>query len=403
MSNLLLDFLNQEIQLSKQITNIEKEFSTGYYYAELFKKIGCLKSDINEYKIEPNTLEEIKNNFEKLKPEFSNIGIHIDDEIINLIINKEKNIASNFIYKIKTKLDRKNINFEEIMNKMKMSYKKLEEMKNKKEKFIKTSTNFLKRKSNFLNKSKSTSNLTDLPLLKNNITNKLNSKLKIKPFNQNNKIFFSLKNEENKNNNINLNITSKKTRNIKEITEEVTQNENNENYNNIKTRNKIEKIKKKENEITTVKNTNNKYENKTMNEFINFTSLENNSFKIGLNMLDIKPKLNKFFLINTNNTNNTNLIKTDILKEKLKEKLNEYKKEKKDRTTHKEKELNEALKNSTLKNVEKSFKLNKSTNLQFLRMTQYEKLRKKKFPLKTKQQIEEIKKNKIFRSTFSAN
>ena len=401
MSNLLLDFLNQEIQLSKQITNIEKEFSTGYYYAELFKKIGCLKSDINEYKIEPNTLEEIKNNFEKLKPEFSNIGIHIDDEIINLIINKEKNIASNFIYKIKTKLDRKNINFEEIMNKMKMSYKKLEEMKNKKEKFIKTSTNFLKRKSNFLNKSKSTSNLTDLPLLKNNITNKLNSKLKIKPFKQNNKIFFSLKNEENKNNNINLNITSKKTRNIKEITEEVTQNENNENYNNIKTRNKIEKIKKTENEITTVKNTNNKYENKTMNEFINFTSLENNSFKIGLNMLDIKPKLNKFFLINTNNTNNTNLIKTDILKEKLKEKLNEYKKEKKDRTTHKEKELNEALKNSTLKNIEKSFKLNKSTNQQFLRMTQYEKLRKKKFPLKTKQQIEEIKKNKIFRSTFN--
>ena len=365
MSNLIFEFLNQEIKLSKKIINIEKDFSNGYYFAELFHLIGCLNSNIKEYKNEPKTEEEIFNNFKKLKPEFSNLGIYIDNEIINLVVNQQKNIAANLIYKIRNKMIRKKINFEEIMNKMNITYKKLEEMKNKKEKFLRTSQNFFKKKSNLFIKSQSASNLSNFPLLANtNVPSLLNSKLKFKNFKPNNKTIFPLK---------------------KELIQK--------NKHNDKTRNKhIEKLGNE----TSIKNINNEYNDKTMNEFINFTSLENNAFKLGLNILDMKPKLNK---IATSSSSNS-LIKTDIFKEKLKEKLEGYKIEKKDRTTQKERDLKHALKNSILKNIEKPMDL--TSKKQFYRMSQYEKLRKKKFPLRTKKQIEEIKKNnRIFRSTFN--
>ena len=369
MSNLIFEFLNQELKLSKKIVNIEKDFSTGYYFAELFHKIGCLNSNIKEYKNEPKTAEEILNNFKKLKPEFSNLGIYIDNEIINLVVNQQKNIAANLIYKIRNKMIRKKINFEEIMNKMKITYKKLEEMKNKKEKFIRTSQNFFKKKSNLFIKSQSASNLSDFPLLANtNVPSLLNSKLKSKNFiPNNNRVMFPLK---------------------KELIQK--------NKHNDKTRNKhIEKLGN-ETSMKNINNINNEYNDKTMNEFINFTSLENNTFKLGLNILDMKPKLNRIAASSSNN----GLIKTDIFKEKLKEKLEEYKIEKKDRTTQKERDLKHALKNSILKNIEKPMDL--TSKKQFYRMSQYEKLRKKKFPLRTKKQIEEIKKNnRIFRSTFN--
>ena len=124
MSNLIFHYLNQEIKLSKTIINIEKDFSNGYYFAELLQKIGCLKSDLNKYKKEAKTEEEIKINFTNLKHELSNIGIHLDEELINLIIKCHKNSAANLLYKIKTKMTRKNINFDEIMNKIKVSNKK---------------------------------------------------------------------------------------------------------------------------------------------------------------------------------------------------------------------------------------------------------------------------------------
>lgn len=35
MSDLLISWLNDEVQLSKKITNIEKDFSNGYLFGEL--------------------------------------------------------------------------------------------------------------------------------------------------------------------------------------------------------------------------------------------------------------------------------------------------------------------------------------------------------------------------------
>ena len=173
MSNLIFEYLNDEIKLSKIIKNIEKDFSSGYYFAELLQKIGCLNSDIIKFQKEPKTEEEIKNNFDFLKTEFSNNGISLDDETIKLILNQSKITAANLIYKIKTKMTRKNINFDEIMDKIKISYKKLEEMKNRNKKFMKSSLNWESK--NFI-KSKSSSNFSDVSGFTNyQIPSKMNS------------------------------------------------------------------------------------------------------------------------------------------------------------------------------------------------------------------------------------
>lgn len=38
MTELLLSWLNDEVQLSKKITNFEKDFANGYYFGELLHK-----------------------------------------------------------------------------------------------------------------------------------------------------------------------------------------------------------------------------------------------------------------------------------------------------------------------------------------------------------------------------
>ena len=422
MSNLIFEYLNDEIKLSKIIKNIEKDFSNGYYFAELLQKIGCLNSDIKKFQKEPKTEEEIKNNFNFLKTEFSNIGIYLDDETIKLIINQSKNTAANLIYKIKTKMTRKNINFDEIMDKIKISYKKLEEMKNRNKKFMKSSLNFFKRESKNFMKSKSSSNFSDASGFTNyQIPSKMNSqasslvsfskdnrrlskndsiddnnipmtskKIKLKPLkkHKNKKLSLPRKSEEMKNNYTNrINIISKKSKNIKEITEELSHNLNSMN----KTRNK--KIENTDND-SSIKIVND-HMNKTTKEFIHFSSFENNTFKIGLNIQEIDPKLKKFV-----EGNNPDLIKTTIIKNKLKEKVEEFKRQKiKDRKTQRQKDLEEAIKNSVLKNIEKPMVL--KPDKQLYKMEQYEKIRKEKFPLKTKEQLEEIKMNKRFGSTFN--
>ena len=103
--------------------------------------------------------------------------------------------------------------------------------------------------------------------------------------------------------------------------------------------------------------------NKTMKEFINFKSLEKNSVKIGFHLQEVDPRFNKYL-----EGVNSDLIKTDIIKSKLKEKLKEYE-IKTNKKSLKQKELEEALKNSSLKNIKKPIIVNKA-----YKMEQYEKL-----------------------------
>ena len=132
---------------------------------------------------------------------------------------------------------------------------------------------------------------------------------------------------------------------------------------------------------TTIKN---KYKNKSMNGFINYKSLENNIFNIGLNIQEIDPKLKKYIV------GKKDQISANIVRNKIKEKLEEFKTKRKDRRTQKERDLEEAIKNSSLKNVEKPLRFNKEKQL--YKMEQYEIKRREKFPIKTKDQKDERRK-----------
>ena len=56
MTSTILNYLNNQIKLSKIIENIEKDFSNGYLFAELLHKVGYLKIDISFFKKETESI-----------------------------------------------------------------------------------------------------------------------------------------------------------------------------------------------------------------------------------------------------------------------------------------------------------------------------------------------------------
>ena len=65
MSDILLDYLNNNVQLSKKIQNIETEFKNGVYFCELIEKVFNLKP-LN-YISNPKNYYEILQNFDIIK------------------------------------------------------------------------------------------------------------------------------------------------------------------------------------------------------------------------------------------------------------------------------------------------------------------------------------------------
>ena len=127
MSKTILDYLNNEIKLSKIVQNIEKDFQNGYLFAELLQKLGYLKKDITIFKKDAESENEIQENFKKLNEQLNEIGIHLDAGTIKSIYSCEKNISSYLIYKIKKKIFRKNIGFDDIMDKIQLHEKEEKE------------------------------------------------------------------------------------------------------------------------------------------------------------------------------------------------------------------------------------------------------------------------------------
>ncbi len=454
MSNTILNYLNNDSKLSKTIQNIEREFSNGYYFAEILQKVGYLKKDINIFKKETNTEKELDENFNNLKEQLEEIGVHLDEGTIKSLNSCEKNIASNLIYKIRAKVYRKNIGFDEIMDKIQLHDKESINL-NINNKFMpKTMINF-SRPETKLHRTKSSSNFSDIsnvhlsssnmPSIEQNKTNfnffskkdknnnnnqnlklgfsLLRNKLKLKPLKKSesaselitlkNNLRNNLKIEKiNKNNNFiklnknKINIKSKifsprtclkkSYKNLNEISEKELEDFSNnifEPEEKIKV-SKVNKIKPK-----IFQNNFNKSEEE--NKFIKYSCLENNSLKVGIDIKDIDPKLKKYAI-----NSSSDLIPLKVVESRLKEKLNEQeemlKKKKEEKKLLSEEE--KIYKYSILKNDKnqegKSFFVQFDKTKQFYKMNEYEKQRRLQFPIKTKKMLEEINKNKNFLSNF---
>ena len=336
MSDILLNYINNTIHLSKKIFNIELEFKNGVYFCELLEKVLNLKSF--KYNKNPKKKSEILNNFEELKNNLRIIGISLNELMINEIIEGKNGAAAKLIYKIKIEMNRKQMNFDNVLSKINKNSLREKRInidkdinktsiliKNNKDEFLNTPSITSREKlstfSNYFNKQKKNKkdnkiynfhNLNNLVRLKPKFNSKQNKRI------VNNKFKFpNIKIDEK---NIPLNNTyqniSKKINNkdeediLIEINEEIRNNDKdslNSNYylstgfsnrqmkktHSLYEYNNIFKNMKQDvfnNKAKSIKSNIDKikYEN-----LIKYSSFYNNAIKIGLNMDEIAPNIKK--------------------------------------------------------------------------------------------------------------
>ena len=123
MSEILIKWLNEEIHLSKEITNISQDFKTGYLFAELLHKTKQLQN-LSEYK---NTYKkkDIIHNFCLLDQVLLRMGITLKEKDRDEIINESIYTAKIYLLKIKQILEQKCINIEQLNHKYSNDLQKL--------------------------------------------------------------------------------------------------------------------------------------------------------------------------------------------------------------------------------------------------------------------------------------
>ena len=112
MSEYLISWLNNEIRLSKKVTNIPKDFNNGYLFAELLYKTKQLPS-LKFFK-NSSVVGDILQNFSLLEHFFNEMDISFNDNNKRKILNKDKYASFFYLHKIKQVLDRKCINLKQI-------------------------------------------------------------------------------------------------------------------------------------------------------------------------------------------------------------------------------------------------------------------------------------------------
>lgn len=426
MSEILLNYLNKEVKLSKKIESIEIDFKNGYYFAELLSNTNFLiLNNLSLFNPNAKTKQEIMFNFILLRDDLANLGIHLDDITINELANNSKGKIPNLLYKIKTQIDRKKIKFDDIMAKLigKQNEEKKEKMKenkfnktsygtksdfNKNNKlpeitymstFYGTNTNFnsVKRKSivspelnynkleknmkfpennkyvseRILNETKlnkkrleplSSNNLNYMPLIPNSFKPKL----------INNTNFSSLKKR----------LPSEKINQLDEI-EEKPDSELNQNSKLYQQQQK--KFKSHGKNEQKIKVFSEKYfENN--NKYMKYSCFDRNTLKLGIDLKETDSKLYKLGIGYNNDYIPTSII-YDRLKKKVNQKEEEYKKqlEEKRFMTEEERYLKNSILSQNKKNQNgKKFEINFNKDSHLYKMHEYEKYRKEAFPFKEK-------------------
>jgi len=108
MVDLIEDWVNKEVKLSKKIKNIEEDFSNGYLFGELLDKFNQI-TNFSEY-IDKDDNETKIANFKLLEKAFRDMEIKIDKGRIFDLLNKKRGVSARFLYMIKMTLAKKHIN-----------------------------------------------------------------------------------------------------------------------------------------------------------------------------------------------------------------------------------------------------------------------------------------------------
>mmetsp|Transcript_136004 Transcript_136004/g.352617 ORF Transcript_136004/g.352617 Transcript_136004/m.352617 type:complete len:849 (+) Transcript_136004:47-2593(+) len=104
MSELLQNWLNNEVGLSTNVANFEKDFSSGYLFGEVLHKFR--QQDDFEQFVNKNTYEAKLANFKKLEPTLKALGIRVDATHSNAMMNCERGASLRLLYQLKMATER---------------------------------------------------------------------------------------------------------------------------------------------------------------------------------------------------------------------------------------------------------------------------------------------------------
>ena len=145
MTEILIVWLNTEVDLTKKIKNLEEDFANGYYLGELLYKFNQLT---NFYEFRNRDDRDSKlNNFCILQKVLSNIKVDFDSNKAKEIMEKKRGTIALLLYQIRTKLEKKGISMESISLKKSTHINELYQSKilgNKIEKYDKLNEKFFK-------------------------------------------------------------------------------------------------------------------------------------------------------------------------------------------------------------------------------------------------------------------
>ena len=101
-SEIVLNWINNEIKLVPKIDNIQKSFANGYNFAKIFYTLQLITQEEFSQFFNNENYSDIKANFTKIEKICQKLfKLIIPAEDINLIINKDYSQAVVLLYKIR--------------------------------------------------------------------------------------------------------------------------------------------------------------------------------------------------------------------------------------------------------------------------------------------------------------
>lgn len=104
MSELLQNWLNNEVGLSTNVANFEKDFANGYLFGEVLHKFRQ-QEDFTQF-VNKGTYEAKLANFKRLEPTLKALGIRVNATQSNAMMNGERGAALRLLYQLKMATER---------------------------------------------------------------------------------------------------------------------------------------------------------------------------------------------------------------------------------------------------------------------------------------------------------
>lgn len=103
MAQLLFDWLNEDVGLSRKIVAFADDFKDGYMFGELLSKYHQ-QLNFNQFSAKGTPAAKL-NNFCLLEPSMRKIGVHFNSRVVTDIMAGKETITKNLLYEMKTALE----------------------------------------------------------------------------------------------------------------------------------------------------------------------------------------------------------------------------------------------------------------------------------------------------------